>query len=312
MKICFLGVNDFANTCNRNSRAINRAGTDLHSRCVTRFSHPFGYPEDVVLDRGESSVREALIAVAGADVLVTTGDGDYAGFDEMRRDFGGMRKPVYPMHIGSAYRRSPEAFDAEDRARGWRRRFVSPDLYRFVKDDPEARIHFIPHDEMARHPKERDGDLLRVLHAPSNPDLKRTAEVECGFRSAYSVDPRVRCATVTGRPAPEAWKAMREGADVFVDHLWDWYGGIGGAAQEAMSYGLVLLSDLRMICPETSRFMEPVPGITVKDGAGVQANLCALARDPLAVLELQNASLGWAERHLSPKAIAAYWKENLA
>lgn len=311
MKVVFLGMNDWSNECNKIARAITRAGKpeELQARCVIQHSHPFQYPEDIVIDRGPADAGMASTVVSQADVLVTTGDGDYEGFTRLQKALGGSGKPVAAMHVGRQYRESPGTYDAEDKARGWRRRFVSPDLYRFCKDDPESRIYLIPHDEIVEAPVPYANKFV-VVHTPSNRERKGSAQIETAAKNLEDVIANLDYRTIFNSPAEVSWTYMKR-AHVLVDHLEPWHGGIGGAAQEGFSFGCVVMADWRNLCKEVERWVALPPGMDVWDHYDIERELVRLSLDPALLTRSQAASLSWAKNNLAPEAIFRYWKEHL-
>ncbi len=244
MKIVFIGMYDTANTCNRITRAINSCKKEMTARTITKTRHPFGYPEDIVIDRdGDAQVKYLL---READWIIQVGDGNYEYFDKCIT--GLTNKKIGVFHAGNPYRMRQSYSEDEDAKRGFLRRFLACDLYRFATEDPAARIYVQPMDVIASEVPELPGPL-RICHTPSIRKHK-------GTKLLLEAVPDIT--VIEGVSYKECLRQRSKHhvlCDQFVPHI----GGFGAAALEALSTGMAVISDVNKVTPLIERWTVPEP-----------------------------------------------------
>ena len=240
MKIVFLGENDWANTCNQITCAINRHGGEMRARAVTVRPHKFGYSEDVVIERdGEDAAREA---VRGADWIISSGDGKYDVLQSLMARLGLQpgRTRLATRHAGTAYRSRPYEYNRLDAEWGFERRFMACDLYRFVVDDPRARVFIQPQATIAKHVADLSSPL-RLSHTPSRRASKGTDVILPILAELTAHRPEIEFDLVENVSFEECYR-RRNRCHVLIDQLQSDVGGFGGSAMEALANGLAVVS----------------------------------------------------------------------
>ncbi len=310
MKAVFLGRRDWANTSNAIARAINRAGGMLTARAVTLLPHPFGYPEDVVIERdGETNAREAL---DGADWVIQSGDGAYSVFDRLMRQLGVDRRKVRlaTRHSGSRYRNDPALCDRLDREWGFERRFMACDLYRFVLDDPRARVFLNPPLNRATAIRPVPG-AVRICHTPSNREIKGTDVILEAIQSLRNHGLPFDFEMIEKVGYSECAR-RRSTCHILVDQFFPPVGGFGAAATEALSDGLAVVSHCGHVVPDVEKWLPLPPIVRVETPADLRRAIRALIEEPERLRDARVRSLAWARRVLSPEFTHDYWLRHLS
>jgi hypothetical protein len=309
MKLVFLGENDWANTCNRIARAINRCGGEMTARVVTAKVHKFGYPEDVVIARdGDEPARAAL---AGADWIISSGDGKYEVFRElMARLADGRGRPrLATRHAGTAFRTNPDHFNRLDREWGFERRFMACDLYRFVTDDPSARVFVQPQEDIAAGLPGLVGPV-RICHAPSRRAAKGTDGILATLREGLPGAPYTEFDLIEGVGFSECNARMRR-CHVLVDQIEPSIGGFGAAAMEGLAAGLAVYGHIGNVSPLVERWLPLPPIIHVESPQQLVEGLRGMIQDHEALAAVRANGLAWAAQYLSPEFTYRYWWQSL-
>jgi glycosyltransferase involved in cell wall biosynthesis len=145
-----------------------------------------------------------------------------------------------------------------------------------------------------------DGEEIVVLHAPTNREVKGTADVIATVESLRGEGIAVRLDLVEGVPHDEALRRFAA-ADIVVDQLRiGWYGGL---AVEAMATGRPVLCYIREDTPEDNPFGSALP-IVRTDSTRLGADLRALIARRDRRLELGAAGRAFVQEHHDPRAIA--------
>jgi hypothetical protein len=332
VNLVFLGMHDWANTCNRISRSINKADGDMHARVVTLYRHPFAYPEqDLHLfdsDGRDSRIGmdeptyyqwfqdrwdEARDILDVADWICLSGDGSYprvAGFLKLFGIMMGDKRFRWARrHPALMFRNNFEYYQKCDREVGMECRFVPADLYRYVKDDPRVRVFAQAQDTFADAPREARG-ALRVCHTPSNREKKGTAEILAAM-THYDTDRNVDFHLWEGLSFDECY-ARGNTCDVYIDQHCPHVGGYGGAAMEALANGLAVVSNFSHVIPEVWEMIPCPPILPVRDTHDINRWITQLSADRAFLDETKQTSLAWARRYLAPEFTYAYWKEALS
>lgn len=301
-QVLFLGRADWANICNRFARAMNATAGETVARVFTAEPHPYGYKEDVVLERGVDS--DFVPWARKADWVISTGDGDYRAFAALCECLGisdGTKLGI--MHSGSNYRLHHDACDRRDAELGMDVRFLGSDLYRFALDDPKAVPFFVPPETLADDL--HDGPLT-IAHSPSWRDSKGTEvilPVLEKFRGRAVIDliENVDYATCAARRAK---------AHIFVDQMEPSIGGFGASAVEALAAGCVVLADVRNVCAEVERFYPRPPIVHVGTPAALEGSIeCLIEEADTRAYHRQRSLFLWAHGWASQTALARYfWK----
>lgn len=179
---------------------------------------------------------------------------------------------------------------------------TNPDLLDVVSG--RARFLSYVRPGISLRPQEfRDRPPLRVAHAPSNPAVKGTADVEDAIRQLRDAGHDLRYDLITNASHAEALERLAK-AHVFVDQLRvGWY---GVAATEALSLGCVTLTyldggDLGRIPAEMAATM-PIGNV---DAASLAAAIAAIDKADRSVLAERSArGCEWVERWHGAKPTA--------
>lgn len=298
MRVVFLGEYDWANTSNRIARAINRCQGAMRARVVTRYAHPYEYPEDVVIER--DGMDEAATLVSEADWVIGAGDANYAYFAEATRKLGMRRSARKAIrHSGTVLRDNPETCEQLDQ--GYQRRFVPMDMWRMVKHCPRARVFVQPQDAIASLVRPVEGKV-RICHTPSERRTKGTKHVMAAMRELVPCDAEFFF-----------WEKMsfaeivklRNSCQVYIDQLSAHYGNFGAAACEAMSQGLAVVGDMSKVVENPWIAKPPILDIRTKDQM-VNA-LRGLVKHPDELERVRQDSLIWAQEYLSPEFTYRHW-----
>ncbi len=305
MKTVFLGRHDYANTSHRIARALRSAGRE--ARVIVEKAHPFGYQEDVVLER-PGAAAEARRAAEGAAYVVATGDGHYDTFEDLARSLGLWAVPRATRHAGSAYRAQPGFFDAQDEALGFRRRLMACDLY--CRHGVPGRDAPFLAPQRPRRALRREEGVLRLCHSPSRRSTKATDVVlravarlfEAEAARASPVNPAFE--HIQGVPYSEA-RRRRGRCHVLIDAMSD-LGAFGAAACEAMADGLAVVTDAHHVTGAVEDFFPRPPLIDTRP-EDLYDTLASLLARPAEVLTRRPEALAWAQAHLSYAALGPYY-----
>ncbi len=305
LRIVFLGQADHANTCNSIARAINRCDGPMRARAITLEPHPFEYEEDIVLQR--DGAEEAGEILREADWIISSGDGIYEVFNGLLTQFRVNRRRVHlaTRHAGSAYRSHVDQYNDWDRRRwNFERRFMACDLYRFVLDDPRARVYLKPPSRIAGEIAPSDGPV-RVSHSPSDRGKKGTDSIlraveSCRRNSEFEFD------LIEDVPHQEC-RERRNRSHIFIDQNSPEIGGFGASALEAMAAGVVVLCNWSRVAPEVGRWIELPPILMITSEADIERTLMELLADRSLLEQRRRKSLAWAQKNLTPKAVYNHW-----
>lgn len=300
-RLVILGRNDWSNMNHSFCRTLRLAGWSAYA--IITEQHPFGYPQEPIPEEQRAHL------VQNADVLATSGDGDYAEFDRLVANYGPPKEGVewVAIHAGSHYRNHPRECDAEDIRHGMRKRVFAPDLYRLVEPKSDYQPFLIPHQPIDKAIRPASYPL-RVLHAPSQPERKGTSEIDAVCRDAVGIEYR----KIVGRPAAEVSEALRTWADVLVDTLHSPEGNMGALATEAFCRGVAVVSDVRHFPEECRRWFLFPPIANVAGARELHLCLEHWAKHPRMCDAMKGRALEWAKEYLSPKGTAALWEDILA
>ena len=303
MKLLWAGQFDWANLCNRIARAINASTGEKTARVITERRHPFGYQEDMVVEGGN---YDDLSEVAqAADWLISTGDGNYELFCELRRTLP-LRKDVKlaVTHAGTAYRRNAPYYNDFDERMGVRVRFIGADSLRLGS----GQVYFGTCDPVPwpLSPAPRHGGQITVTHTPTVRAQKGTAVVLPVLERLHAAGTIIL--DLMEKVAPDEVMRRRKLAHVHVDQMSDEVGGFGQSAIEAMGCGNVVLADIHNV--GVMNLAKP-PIIDVRNARELEEWLTLFARDPDVLDRNRNLSLDWSYQHSSPSQVAAYWLETL-
>lgn len=178
--------------------------------------------------------------------------------------------------------------------------YLNPDLRRWL---PGA--SFLPYANVdpRRIPPvpPPDGSEIVVLHAPTNREVKGTADVIAAVERLRAEGVAVRLDLVEGLPHAEALRRFA-GADIVVDQLRiGWYGGL---AVEAMAVGRPVLCHILEREPADNPFGAQLP-IVRTDAGRLGADLRALIDARERRHELGAAGRAFVEAHHDPRRIAS-------
>ncbi|KKN02937.1 hypothetical protein LCGC14_1112660 [marine sediment metagenome] len=304
MNILFIGYSDTANVSNRVARALNRYVGDKARVITTGPPHPFGYTEDIVLERdGANGMDEARDLVRDADWIINTGDSNYPAMFMLLAQFGvterDRRYRWATRHGGSTLRSDPKRIARQDHEFGFERRFVAPDLFRFVRHNPRARPYLHAMDIVLPELPTIPGDKLRVCHSPSNPEIKGTAEITDA----------IECNVLQG-PFETVFR-QRAQHHIFVDQINKSIGGFGAASIEALACGLVVLCDTHHVHSAVYNWIPRPPIVPVESGDDVRAFIDDVRDKPRLVETYRRAALTWAQTYLTDACVYDYWMKNL-
>lgn len=215
LEVLAIGRSDPAGVVGRYQSASDKVG-GLRIRSASRAKYEYlQFPMDIFWDKAS----EPEIKRLGEEADVIHLNNSEIAYRHFR-----FRKPALLHHHGSLFRNNPKRM--LDMAR--RLRFVQAvstiDLQRPA---PEL-LHWLPSaydvDEMyafgQAHRREPDGKV-RIVHCPTNRELKSTALLEAAVRSLD--DPTVELVIVEGKPWKEAL-AIKATADIVFDQLLFGYG----------------------------------------------------------------------------------------
>jgi hypothetical protein len=305
MKIVFLGENDWANTSNRIARAINSYNGALYARVITVNPHIFGYPEDVVIARdGEDAAREAA---RDADWIISSGDGKYEILKDLIARVGPRDRAfrLGTRHAGTAYRTNPREYDRLDSEWGFERRFMACDLYRFVVNDPRARVFIQPQEHIAER-LPIFNPPPRFCHSPSLRAAKGTASILSVFAGMESTGSHVSLDLIENVSFAECNERMRH-SHVLVDQLEFNIGAFGAAAMEALAAGLAVVSYYGNVVQDIERWFPLPPIVNVDSEWRLRETLLRIIHDEEYLAQLRIRSLAWAQQYLAPEFTYTYW-----
>jgi len=177
--------------------------------------------------------------------------------------------------------------------------YLNPDLRRWL---PGA--SFLPYanvDPRTISPAPPpDHDEITVLHAPTNREVKGTADVIAAVDSLRAEGAPVRLELVERVPHEEALRCIAA-TDIVIDQLRiGWYGGI---AVEAMAIGRPVLCYIREEDPDDNPFGSELP-IVRTDAGRLASDLRGLIDARERRLEIAAAGRRFVERHHDPRAVA--------
>lgn len=306
MKIVFLGGYDWANTSNRIARAINRCSGPMTARVVTKYPHPFGYPEDVVIQRDGHSM--AVDAAKDADWIVGSGDANYELWDELLDQYGNSDACLGIRHSGTELRNNPRKCNAEDLARGFRRRFVPLDLYGDHKEDDSVRVFVQPQGDFSGRSPVYTGGAMRFVHTPSERRTKGTKYLVQAMNKLVASDPRrFEFHFVEKVTFCEAFE-QRKKHHVYIDHMSE-LGNFGAGTCEAMACGMPVIARSNEHVMVDNPWIQ-WPPISWFGSNRMLAYKCNLMLEEYA--ELAKKSKDWSVRYLSDKYTYLYWEQCLS
>ncbi len=276
----------------------------MSARVVTIEPLLVGYDEDIVLQLA-ADLNEARAVVAGADWIISSGDGDYEAFDQLLDQFSIMPDAVKlaTRHAGSAFRSDSEYYNREDRDRGFLRRFICSDIYRLAASDPCARVYVPPIDELAT---ELPRLPFRVCHSPSSRSTKGTATILKITRGLG-----IECKILEGLPYHECLRRRRN-FSILIDQMNPQVGGFGASACEALAEGMAVIADTRHCGPEVDQWIPRPPILHAPNAAALRKHLTQLRDDELFLDATRTRSLRWAKTYLSSEFTYSYWKTALS
>ena len=272
-----------------------------NARVITETHHPFGYfIKDLTLND-----PEAADLIAEADWVINSGGADYPFFFKHLR---GCKAHLATRHAGPQYRGNPGWYDQLDDV--FERRFFACDLYRFAKDDPRARVYVQPMPEIdeALTP---DSEILKVCHAPSDRHYKGTKSIVAAMRPDRLEREPIEFILKPLIPYP-AVQALFRRCQVLIDQNVESIGAYGAAAHEAMSKGLVVVSNYNKVIPEVDAMIPRPPILMVRSEEEITATILRLSRDREYLRSCRQACLDWARTYLTPEFNAGYWMKCLS
>lgn len=298
MRVLFIGSHDWANVSNRVARAMNASGETV-ARVFTAHAHPLGYIEDMIRDR--RNYRDLYDWAAGADWIISTGDGDYR-FLEMATQLLPFKAEVKiaTAHVGSAYRQNWKSFNRMDS--NFDKRFIGADLLRFCEDDRRVVPYFAPPGEFVWN---FANEGTRIGHSPTSRDKKGTEAILAVLsRLPVEVD------LIEGVRYDEC-QARRARCQMFVDQLQPDIGGFGASAVEALAAGCAVFADIRHVSERCWTFFPRPPIVDVRSAEDLERQLRRYMEDREALLDLRRQSFSWANEHAGPRAVSRYWLHHL-
>jgi hypothetical protein len=171
---------------------------------------------------------------------------------------------------------------------------TNPDLFDVLPQQAQFLPYVRPGIEL-RPQQFRDRPPLRIAHAPSNPGVKGTADVERAIGQLREAGRELQFDLIAGASHAETLARLAR-AHVFVDQLRvGWY---GVAATEALSLGCITLTyldeeDRRRIPAEMARTM-PIESVTA--GSLAEALAAIDERDSRALAARSAEGCEWVER----------------
>lgn len=300
MKILFTALYDWANVCNRITRALNANG-EVVARVATMYKHPLGYAED------KGSPEELLAWTPQVDWLISGGDASYDFFNQLRSAFPFRRDVrLATMHVGSAYRNSPDALNIADARAGFQKRFIGHDLYRLAHRDPRAVAYFAPADTVLDQLPSLAGRPV-ICHSPTHHVTKGTEKllpILQSFKDHADID------IIEGVGFAECAR-RRAAAHIFVDQMCPEIRGFGASAIEALAAGCVVLADYSNSIPAVWDFFPKPPIIQVGTPEELRERIAQLVDDPTLLLVMRQMSLKWAQENTAAGPLAAWWLKHL-
>lgn len=308
-KILFVGAHDWANLCNRISRAINSYVGERVARVYTVGATAIGFQED--LTGAPDKLLDLPGLIENADWIISTGEGNYTVFREIvtaRR----AKRPVNVgvTHAGTAYRQHPIMYNRIDKDIGAQVRFIGADSLHLAKDDVTACPYFGTCDPLPK-PVRAEG-RVRVTHSPAS----RGRRAQKGTDVILPVMEQLCAGGVIDIDliedvSPHDALARRALSHIHVDQMNSDVGGFGQSAVEAMGAGLAVLANTRFVTSKMEQYIPRPPVIDVRDARELRDWLEFLARERDVLHRYRCAAWEWAQLHATPEAVARYWLERL-
>jgi hypothetical protein len=184
---------------------------------------------------------------------------------------------------------------------------VNPDLFRFLP----ARTKFLPYtisswDEISFQDEVIKNKKLRIIHAPSNREIKGTAYIIEALNKLQKHYRNIEVIFVENVPNKEAL-ALYKTADLIIDQLLiGWYGGV---AIEVMKMGKPVMvfirkSDLQYIPPEMAESC--LETFLIANPTNIYEKLCLIAENPQLLQRHSELSLDYVHQWHDPLKVAKY------
>jgi hypothetical protein len=160
-----------------------------------------------------------------------------------------------------------------------------------------------PHESEAE-PAARGDGRVRVLHSPSDPEMKGTDRVRQAVASLIERGRPIDYIEITGRPHAEVIAELRR-CDIVVDQVYS-DTPMAGFATEAAAYGRPAVIG-SYIGPHLERFVPPasMPPVALCHPEVLEQTLDALVTDRDAREELGRRAREWVIRERAPRVVAA-------
>lgn len=177
---------------------------------------------------------------------------------------------------------------------------LNPDLLHYLPG-AELMLYACAAAESPAAAKPREPGPFRILHAPSNPEIKGTETVIRAVEKLNREDFEAELLLVQNKSHDEAMKIYAR-ADLAVDQLHaGWYGAF---AAEAMALGLPVLCYLRQSDLEKYvSFRDEIPVVNTTE-QDLYENLKALIQDKNRLWDLSEKGKSYAFKYHSPRAVA--------
>lgn len=295
LRLLFAGAHDWAHTRHRIASALRACAVEAHA--LTVHAHPFGYARDLTpADLGR---------ITALDWLATTGDEDWATFDELRAQLPEPRYGIVAVHSGSRFRSRHWEHLEECHRRGVRAHFYGCDLIRFHDGRTPAFPAIVPAVKRFEAPT-YEKPPLRVAHSPTNRYKKGTGFIlrACEGLAGIELD------LIEGLSHAECME-RRARAHVVIDQMQPKIGGFGTTSVEALAQGQIAIADMRHCGPVCWKHIDRPPIYDLRNENEL-ANALRMLRDSPSLVARQRA-LGarWVASTGAPETVAGYWIDKL-
>ncbi len=241
LKALIVGLYDPADVAGRYREAAAKSD-GLSIRTAHRSEAYFEFPHDI---RWRQGTHEEVQQLANECDVVHLNNSEVA---YRRLSLGKLRKPALLHHHGTLFRDNPAPLLAIAKRFHMVQAVSTVDLMRPAPD----LLHWLPTaydlDALAKiraeHRREPDG-MVRVLSAPTRPDLKSTDALRAAVATLQAEGLPVELEVITKRPWRESLEAKAR-ADIYFDQVavpkLDYPGGYGCNAIEAWGMGLPVVA----------------------------------------------------------------------
>lgn len=213
-------------------RALGRHHPEVGFRSAISSETYISYPVDILWD-GRLPVLEKLIAAADVVHL-------HNGVSALRRIDPGRRKAVLTHHHGTAFRRQPAAYLADDRRHRAITAVSTIDLTRYhpsIQWFPQTVDEPALHELAARYRRHPDG-RIRIGHAPTSRPVKSTDRFLAAVQSLQRRYPQLELELIERRPHDECLR-RKAACDIYYDQV---ELGYGNNAIEAWTMGIPVVA----------------------------------------------------------------------